>query len=117
MTDTELSRVRGEMIAELTDLVKKHGTPTENAPGTVSLPVFKGEDGCDIFRNDTVYKLTAIKSGTRRDTTVTRLVVETIDKEYFIDELYADDIEKLLDFIRRMTEEDFKAAREWIYEL
>lgn len=121
--ESKLQQVRGELISELKGFVKCNGIldiETEH----YEIPTYKGEDGVSInHSSEDVYcvrimdvpaKVLGIPS--HDGVSVTRVVIETNQAYYYADELYADDLEAILNYLKAMGSSDFYECRKWYNE-
>lgn len=122
MASTKLSIVRGELIADLNALIHKNAVLNVETD-TLELPVYKGSDGCEIFsaeiNSETVLFLSISQQPSKNPSDgkwnhEQRISVTTNENEYYIDELYADDIEKIVEHVSGLTDNDlFECRRHW----
>jgi len=121
--ESKLAQVRGELISEIKGFVKCNGV-LDTETGHQSIPTYKGEDGVSINNNtEDVYcvKLSNVPAkvlgiSSHDGVSVTRVVIETNEQYYYADELYADDLEAILNHLKGMTDDDFHECREWYDE-
>lgn len=121
--DSKLSQIRGEIISEIEGLVRCKGI-LDTETKRYEIPTYKGEDGVSINHNTedvfcvrvTFVPAKVLGIPAHEGVSVTRVVVETSEDYYYADELYADDLEAILNHIKGMNEDDFLECRNWYDE-
>lgn len=121
--ESKLQQLRGELISELKGFVKCNGV-LDKETGRYEIPTYKGEDGVSINHNtedvycvktiDVPAKVLGIPS--HDGVSVTRVTIETNEDYYYADELYADDLEAILNYLNDMGSNDFYECRKWYDE-
>lgn len=118
--DSKLSQVRGEIISEIIGFVKCNGI-LDKETGYYLLPTYNEEYNTSINHNtEDVFAIKVVKVPAKavgvpshNGVSVTRLAIESGCDTYYADELYADDLEAILEHIKKMEESDFISCREW----
>lgn len=124
--DSKLSQIRGEIISEIIGFVNCKGI-LDKETGHYLLPTYNEEYNTSINHNisinhntEDVFALKVVKVPAKavgvpshNGVSVTRLAIESGDDTYYADELYADDLEAILEHIKKMEESDFISCREW----
>ena len=110
-----LQNVRKELINEVEGILRTKGCyDTEEM--SYEIPVYHDTKSLTIFRDETaiMIKSVLVPQGSliHGGELVRKVHVETFDDMYDIDELYADDIQDIIDFINAMTDDDFYKARQ-----
>lgn len=118
--ESKVAQVRGELISEIQGFVKCKGI-FDTEYKWYEIPTYKGKDGISIIYNtEDVYcvrvasvpaKLLGIPA--HEGVTVARVVIETNEQSYYAEDIYADDLEAILNYIKRMTDNEFSECRKW----
>ena len=121
--ESKVAQVRGELISEIQGFVKCKGI-FDTEYKWYEIPTYKGQDGLSIIYNtEDVYcvrvaSVPAKVLGTpaHEDASVARVVIETNEQSYYAEDIYADDLEAILNYIKRMTDNDFHECSKWYNE-
>lgn len=122
---TPLAEVRKQMIERIESLVRKKQVKDEN--GGFFVPLYSDadydknisirENSEDVWFIRTVtVPARALGMNVHDGVTVNRTVVGTNNYTYCIDELYADDIETIMNRLETISEEDIKTNTAWYLE-
>lgn len=116
--ETKLQQARGELIAYIEKEVRRRGVTNEKT-GAIELPCYQPAKHVDINHNmEAVWMCKivlreATDVATSQKRLVGRLVIETDMDETYAEELYADDLQEIADFITQMTDGDLYECRQW----
>ena len=121
--ESKLQEVRGELISELKGFIKSNGV-LDTETGHYEIPMYSGKDGISINHNsEDVYCVCvlnvpakAVGVPSHNGVSVTRVAVETNETEYYAEELYADDLEEILNRLKSMESRDYYECRQWYDE-
>lgn len=121
--ESKLERLRGELISEIKGFVKCNGY-YDKEQNRYEFPTYKGQDGISIEHNaEDVYCLSvatvpaAIVGVPSLDgATITRIIIETNDDYYYAEDIFADDLDSILNFIKTMNTDDRRECRQWYDE-
>ena len=115
--ETTLQKARGELIAELQGLLHSKGC-YDIKEYSYEIPTYQPNKNICIFHEKPVIMVRSVLVEDRdllgrkkSNDLVRRIAVETFDENYYVEELYADDIQDLVNFIKRMEDDDFFRAR------
>lgn len=118
--ETKLQKARGELIAELQGLLHSKGCH-DIQQDTYEIPTYQPNKNICIFQGkDTQFAIMARSvlledrdayGRKRSEGLVRKIEVETFETVYHAEELYADDLQNLVNFIKEMDDDDFFRAR------
>jgi len=120
--ETKLEKLRGELIADIEKEIRRRGVINHENNECIELPCYTGSDGCGIEHNSEVVYMARIVYvpatliGLKDKTLVTRVSIETDSDEHVADDLYADDLEEILNYIRNMKDHDICLSRKFYDE-
>lgn len=120
--ETKLEKLRGELIADIEKEIRRRGVINYENNECIELPCYPGSDGCGIEHNSEVVYMARIVYvpatliGLKDKTLVTRVSIETDSDEHVADDLYADDLEEILNYIRNMKDHDLYLSRKFYDE-
>ena len=118
--ETTLQKARGELIAELQGLLHSKGCH-DIQQDTYEIPTYRPNKNICIFQGKDTQFVIMVRSvlledrdilGRKRSNGLVRKIeVETFDAVFDVENLYADDIQDLVNFIKEMDDDDFFRAR------
>ena len=121
MIETLLQKARGSLINSLHQEIKNKGVPDEKENVVRELPVYQPNKHCEVFGDEPVECLrivhrdaTDLESG--KEGLIQIIEVETSRANYRVEELYADDIQNIVDFVKGMTDNDLYQSRKYYDE-